>query len=122
MMNINNIIDWYGYTDSAILEVLGLRVKRIRLRKNITQQKLADIAGLDRTTIYEFENKGRPVSLLTFVQIIRALGKLDDFGPLLEEPEISPKQLAQFHGKQRRRAYPIHRPEINMVNESEPEW
>jgi transcriptional regulator with XRE-family HTH domain len=122
MMDINNIMNIYGFTDSAIVGILGQRIKKIRLRKNITQQQLAQIAGLDRTTIYEFENKGRPVSLLTFVQIVRALGKLDDLLPLLDEPEISPAQLAKFQGKQRRRAYPVHRPKINTANEPEPEW
>jgi len=122
MMNINNITDLYAYTDTAILTIIGERVKRIRLRKNITQQQLADRAGLDRTTVYEFENKGRPISMLTFVQIIRALGKLDDLGPLLEEPEISPRELAKMQGRKRKRAYPVSKPVSGIVNVEEPEW
>jgi transcriptional regulator with XRE-family HTH domain len=108
--------------DPAIVRLLGERIKRIRLKKNITQQQLADRAGLDRTTIYEFENKGRPVSLLTFIQILRVLDKLDDLTPFLYEPEISPLQLAKLHGKQRKRAYPVIKPSLNILNEPEPKW
>jgi len=94
---------WYGKSDRAILREVGTRVRRRRLDRNISQQHLAEIAGLNRTTVSEFE-RGSPASLLTFVQILRALDALDELDSFLAEPLPSPLQLARLKGKQRRRA------------------
>jgi putative transcriptional regulator len=122
MTYINSNINWEAYTDGAILEILGNRIKQIRLNKNITQQQLANTAGVDRTTIYELENNGRSVSLKTFVQIMRALDKLNDLTPFLAEPEFSPSQIVKMKGKKRQRAYTITNT-VNYVREKDPdEW
>ena len=34
-------MDWYGMSDSAIIAELGNRLKSYRLRKNYTQEELA---------------------------------------------------------------------------------
>ena len=94
---------WYGKSDRAILREIGARVRRRRLDRNISQQRLAEIAGLNRTTVSEFE-RGSPPSLLTLVQIQRALDALDELDTFLAEPLPSPLQLARLKGKQRRRA------------------
>lgn len=93
----------YGMSDRALLEEIGSRVKRRRLDKNISQQRLADIAGLNRATVSALEC-GTSSSLLTLIQVLRALGALDELSLLLRDTGPSPLQLASLKGKQRRRA------------------
>lgn len=93
----------YGMSDRAILREMGRRLKRKRLDKNVSQQELADSAGLNRTTVSEIE-QGEPFTMLTFIQILRALDALEELDSLLPDPGISPLQLAKMKGKVRRRA------------------
>ena len=98
-------MDIYGMSDRAILREIGRRLKRKRLEKNVSQQKLAELAGLNRTTIGEAE-RGTPFGVLTLVQILRALNALEEMDLFLPDPGISPLQLAKMKGKKRRRASP----------------
>ncbi len=95
----------YGMSDRAILKEIGRRLKRKRLEKNVSQQRLADLAGLNRTTVRDLEH-GSPFGVLTLIQILRALGVLEELNSFLPDPGISPLQLAKMKGKERRRASP----------------
>lgn len=97
-----NIMSIYGMSDRAILREIGGRLKRKRLDKNVSQQELAELAGLNRTTVSEIE-QGKPFAMLTFIQILRALDALEELDSLLPDPGISPLQLAKMKGKVRRR-------------------
>ena len=97
------IMSIYGMSDRAILKEIGRRLKRKRLGKNLSQQKLADLAGINRTTVRDIE-QGSPFGVLTLVEILRALDALDELNSFLPDPGISPLQLAKMKGKERRRA------------------
>lgn len=90
-------------TDRAILQVLGQAFQQMRLSRNIAQEELAAMAGVDRTTIGKLE-AGRPATLLTVVQILRALGELDRLGSFKEAQTVSPLQLLAQKKKERRKA------------------
>ncbi len=90
-------------SDRAVLREIGRRLKRKRLDKNLTQQTLADMAGLSRTTISDLE-RGAPAGLLTVIQILRVLGGLEELDAFLPDPGLSPLQLARLKGHQRQRA------------------
>jgi len=90
-------------SDPAIIKELGDRLKKIRLQKNMSQQELAKRSGLYRSTISEIEN-GRAASLLSFIQLLRGLEKLDLFGALTEDQAVSPLTLAREAGLIRKRA------------------
>ncbi|MFC1543754.1 helix-turn-helix domain-containing protein [Gemmatimonadota bacterium] len=90
-------------SDRAILREIGRRLKRRRLERNLPQRRVAEIAGVARSTVSQMEN-GSPTSLLTFVQILRALEALDELDSLLPDPGISPLELARMKGRERRRA------------------
>ena len=96
-------MNFYGLSDKAILREIGRRLKRKRLDQNLTQQSLAEIAGLNRSTISEAEN-GVSVSMQTLIQILRALHVLDQIDAFLPDPGLSPLQLAKMKGKERQRA------------------
>ena len=95
----------YGMSDRAIIRELGRCLKRKRLSKNLSQQGLAELAGLNRTTISESE-RGAPFCVLTFVQILRALSALEELNSFLPDPAPGPLQLAKLKGKERHRASP----------------
>ena len=93
----------YGMSDKAILQELGERLKRMRLAKNISQRRLGDLAGVDRTTISGIEN-GNPFDVLTLIKLLRSLDALEALDAFLPEQGISPLQLAKMEGKERKRA------------------
>ncbi len=103
MMGIDIIMSIYGMSDRAVMREIGRRLKRKRLDRNMSQQRLADLAGLNRTTISEIE-RGALFGVLTLVQILRALDRLEGLDSFLPAPGISPLQLAKMKGKERQRA------------------
>jgi transcriptional regulator with XRE-family HTH domain len=52
----------------------GINLRKIRLDKNISQEKLADLAGLHRTYVSSVERGERNVTLQTVERLAKALG------------------------------------------------
>lgn len=75
----------------------------MRLIRDMTQEHLAERAGLDRTTVVQLEG-GRSATLLTLIQILRVLDRLEALDGLNEEAEVSPLQVAKSLEKARKRA------------------
>ena len=96
-------MNFYGMSDKAILRELGRRVKQRRLAKNLTQESLAEMAGVNRMTVVKLE-QGKTSNLLTFVQVLHALGSLDGLESFLPDLGPSPLQVARMKGKKRSRA------------------
>lgn len=94
---------WYGMSDLAVVREIGERVKQYRLNRNYTQGFVAKKAGIHRSTLSAFEN-GTSSSVLTLVQILRALEALDSLDGFLPDPGPSPLQMAELEGKERQRA------------------
>jgi transcriptional regulator with XRE-family HTH domain len=92
-----------GMSNKAIVQEIGRRVKRKRLERNLTQQEIADLTGMSRSTVSDLE-RGNPFEILTLIQILRALNALDEIDSFLPDPGISPLQLAKMRGKERQRA------------------
>src|SRR6266852_7696288 len=91
--------------DPAIVKEVCTNLKRMRLNKNLSQEELAKRSGLNRVTISRME-AGRAATLLTLVQVLRALDKLELLNAFSEEPEISPLQLLKAQEKLRKKASP----------------
>jgi putative transcriptional regulator len=96
---------WAALADPAIIKELSGSIRRMRLRKNLSQAQLAAMSGINRITISRLE-AGRAATLLTFVQVLRALDKLDVLNVFKEEPEISPIRLLKEQEHQRQKASP----------------
>jgi transcriptional regulator with XRE-family HTH domain len=95
--------NWYAMTDNAIIEVLCISIKQMRLNKNISQEELSLKSGVNRVTISRMET-GKAINLLTLIQLLRALEQLDLIGYLNVEPEISPILLMEQQQKWRKKA------------------
>jgi transcriptional regulator with XRE-family HTH domain len=94
-------------TDDTLLQLIGERLSRLRLSKNLTQAQLAEQAGLSLRTVQRLERGEAATQLSGFVRVCRVLGLLERFDAFLPEPAASPiAQLAQLkrYGRQRKRA------------------
>ena len=95
-------MDYYSLSDSAIEAEIGARIRALRLRRNVTQQALAEAAGLSETAIKGLESgRGR---LSTLIAVLRELSALDHLDQFIPEITVSPLQLARRRGKERKRA------------------
>jgi transcriptional regulator with XRE-family HTH domain len=92
--------DWYSMTDTEIIVEIGQRIKVIRIAGNLTQQKLADNTGLNRSTIRDIEN-GKSVNLLSIIPVLRELNILHNLDESIPNYESSPV-LAQTHKNRKR--------------------
>ena len=96
-------MNWYAMTDGTVLQAIGRSIQQLRLNQNVSQLKLATRTGLSRRTVGEVEH-GRPAGLLTLVQLLRGLDRLDILDPFEASAAISPLQAARLVRQQRHRA------------------
>ena len=91
-------------TDEALLKLIGERLARLRLTKNLTQGQLAEQAGLGLRTVQRLELGLAATQLSGFVRVCRALGLVERFDALIPEEAASPIAQLQQQGRKRRRA------------------
>ncbi len=60
-------------SDSDILKKFGVKVRNLRKQKNLSQEDLADKAGLHRTYIGMIERAEKNITLLNIEKIANAL-------------------------------------------------
>ena len=97
-MRINSTL-----ADDAVLAELGERLSRVRLNRNLTQQQIADEAGVGRRQVQSIE-RGDPVTTPILIRVLRALDLLDAIDALIPAPAPSPVELIKLHGRARQRA------------------
>ena len=91
-------MDYYITSDSLVLKHIGDRVRKLRLRKNITQENLAERTLLAVGTIKSLEaGKGK---LSTLVAVLRELDALEQLGNFIPPVTISPIKMAEASAKQ----------------------
>lgn len=99
--------DVYMLADEMILSKIGQNLKAVRLKQNITQQRLAEDAGVSLSTVKKIEN-GEIRSFESLLRVLRMLGKLEVLQPLMEEEQLSPSEYYEMVNKaskaQRKRA------------------
>lgn len=59
---------------SKVRERFGFRLREIRLHRGISQEHLADLAGIDRTYVSGCERGLRNIGLENIVKLARGLG------------------------------------------------
>lgn len=53
---------------------IGKAIQKARKRKRMNQGALAEMIGVDRTTISKYESGSNPIGMSAFLQICEALG------------------------------------------------
>lgn len=91
-------------TDEALLRLLGERLSSIRLARNLTQQQLAEEAGLGLRTVQRLELGAAATQLSGFIRVCRVLGLVENLEAFIPEPTVSPMAQLKQAGRKRQRA------------------
>ena len=87
-------------SNQRILELLGQRLKASRLNQNLTQQQLADRAGVSKSMLRLAESGKKSLGLLNLIALLRALGQLDQLDALLPQTAPRPEGFVQTSSPQ----------------------
>lgn len=110
-------MNYYSMSDKAVMEELGHRIKLLRLRRNITQEALAETTLLSIGTIKSLEaGKGK---LATVIAVLRELGALEQLDSFIPEITISPLEIAKRKSPERVRA---GRRQSSATKTTESDW
>lgn len=77
-------------TDKQMMDELAARVQSLRLQLNLTQQEVANKAGISRNTIKNIES-GKGCSLSNFIKVSRVMGRAEDV-ELLFKKQVRPTE------------------------------
>ena len=91
-------------TDETVLKLIGKRLAGLRLARNLTQQQLAEQAGLGLRTVQRLELGAAATQLSGFIRVCRVLGLVEHLETLVPEPAVSPMAQLKMQGRKRRRA------------------
>ena len=97
-------------TTPDVLATVGERLRQYRLQQDRTVDDLATTSGVTARTINRAEATGE-LSLRTFVQILRGLGRLEALDAVLPPPAPSPLALLRTGGHAPQRASKRRRPD-----------
>ena len=104
------VIDIVLMAPGEISTELGSRLKTRRLSLRMTQQELAQRAGLNVGTVKNLESKTGACTLDTVIRVSVALGLAAHFEPLFEQKPRSIAQMEQIAEAPRLRARRSRRP------------
>jgi len=112
--------DIYILADNVIQQRIGEKIKKLRLKQNITQKNLSDISNVSLSTIKKVE-RGEISSFDSLLRILRILGKLDIFQPLIEEEQLSPNEYYELmkSAKKRQRKRAVSKYNKSQMEDSE---
>lgn len=91
-------------TDDVVLTELGARLARRRIDLQLTQEAVAEQAGIGKRTLERME-AGKAAQLTTLVRVLRVLDAMSGLESLVPEVGLRPMDLLQRKSKQRQRAY-----------------
>lgn len=111
----------YMLTDIEICDRIGVKIKTVRLKQNMSQEELADKSGVSISTIKRMED-GEVKTLESLIRILRTLGKLDIFIPLVEEEQLSPNEYYELTNKANKHKRKRASKGYKIENKEETEW
>ena len=118
---LTNMDDIYMLSDTEIINKISAKIKELRLKQNISRRDLADSSGISVSSIVRMED-GEIKSFESFLRIVRSLGKVEIFMPMIQEEELSPNEYYKLvHSaktKKRKRASRSN----NKSKQEELEW
>ncbi|MBL6955233.1 MAG: helix-turn-helix domain-containing protein [Chlorobium phaeobacteroides] len=89
-------------TDEAILGELGGRLAQRRLELQLSQEALAEQAGVSKRTVERIE-AGATTQVSSMIRVMRGLGLLERLEALVPEAGPRPMELLKLKGKARKR-------------------
>jgi len=98
-------MDWNSLSNADVVSEIGIRLKKERINKKLTQRQLAGKAGIRLFTVKK-KKKGNSVSVNMLVAVMRVLRLLSNLELLLPEQQISPVALLKQVHKETQRVRP----------------
>ena len=95
----------YFMTNEALLQYVGRQMRQMRINARLSQQQLAERAGLSRSTVTQVEN-GKGMKMESVVAMLRVLNKLEILNNFETQAVISPLLIAKLLGKVPKRIRP----------------
>lgn len=90
-------------TDEELLRLVGARIASQRVAANLTQEQLAEQAGLGLRTVQRLELGAAATQLSGFLRICRVLGLLERLETFLPAAGPGPMAQLQTSGRTRQR-------------------
>ena len=112
--------DIYTLSDTQLSKRIGEKLKAIRLKRNITQQSLAEASSISLSSVKKVEN-GEIGSFDTLLRILRTLGMLESISLLFEEEHFSPSEYYEMVNKAKKQTRKRAVGKLK-VNREESEW
>jgi len=97
----------YFMTNEALLQYVGQQMRQMRINARLSQQQLAERAGVSRSTITQVEN-GKGMKMESLVAMLRALNKLEILNNFETQALVSPLLIAKQEGKTPKRIRSRH--------------
>lgn len=112
--------DIYTLSDTQLSKRIGEKLKTIRLKRNITQQSLAEASSISLSSVKKIEN-GEIGSFDTLLRVLRTLGMLECISALFEEEQLSPSEYYEMVNKTKKQ---VRKRAVGKltVNKEESEW
>ena len=93
-------------TDQEVVAEIAVRIRNLRLNdlaNQMSQNELATRAGISRSTVARFEQKGE-ISLMPLIAILRVMKLLPNINQLVPENiALSPMQVSKMESKNTKR-------------------
>lgn len=96
------MIDIYASTDTRLVELIGSKIRSLRLNRNMSQASLAANSGVAVTVVQRLE-KGVGCTLFNLVKILRGLQQLELLNDFFKENPVSPRMLAKLSNAEKKR-------------------
>jgi len=95
-------MDPYSLSDSTLCDVIGNNLRYVRLKQNLTQSQLSELAGVSESSVKKIES-GKIGSFDSLLRVLRVLRKLDGLSFLAEEPDMDPREYYEFVNSRKRK-------------------
>lgn len=112
--------DIYTLSDNQLCKLIGEKIKSIRLKRNITQQSLAEASSISLSSVKKIE-KGEIGAFDTLLRILRTLGMLESISSLFEEDQLSPSEYYDMVNKAKKNTRKRAAGKLN-IDKEESEW
>ena len=95
-------MDLKSYSNTQILQMLGLRFNHYRLAMNLSQEDLAKAAGVSVSTVHKFETGTiTNMNVTNLMALLRQVGLLDRFDDLIPQQPDNPYLTTSKSQRQR---------------------
>ena len=90
--------DFYTLSDAQLVKRIGNKLKSVRLKRNITQQSLAEASSISVSSLKKIES-GEIGTFDSLLRVLRTLGMLESISTLFEEEQMSPSEYYEMVNK-----------------------